>query len=131
MEPMETVDQGGTFAAMGVVVIFYLAYLALMIVSGWKIFSKAGRPGWASIVPIYNIIVFFDIIGRPLWHLLLLLIPFYNIVVLVKLIHRLSVVFGQGVGTTLLLIFLPFIGYPMLAFGSAKYTGTVPAPQPI
>lgn len=109
-----------------------LAILVLLIASLWKIFTKAGRPGWAAIVPIYNSIVLLQIVGRPVWWLVLLLIPFVNIVFAIIVMHDLSKSFGRGVGTTLLLLFLPFIGYPILGFGDAKFVapaagGTSPA----
>jgi len=124
---METYDDGGSsgmLAAMGTgVLIVYLAFLVLMIASLWKIFSKAGKPGWAAIVPIYNIIVLLEIVGKPWWWLFLLCIPFLNIIFAIIVVHRLSLSFGQGVGTTILLLLVGIIGYPMLAFGSATYVG--------
>lgn len=113
----------GAGAGLGVIMIIYLAVIVLMIASMWKIFTKAGKPGWAAIVPIYNLIVLLEIINKPLWWIILLLIPFVNFIFLIIITHNLSTVFGQGIGTTLLLIFLPFIGYPMLGFGSAQYQG--------
>ena len=113
----------GAGAGLGIVMIIYLAVLVLMVASMWKIFTKAGKPGWAAIVPIYNLIVLLEIINKPLWWIILLLIPFVNFIFLIIITHNLSTVFGQGIGTTLLLIFLPFIGYPMLGFGSAQYQG--------
>lgn len=100
-----------------------LAILVLLLASLWKIFTKAGKPGWAAIIPFYNMIVLLQIVGRPVWWFVLLLIPFVNIVFSIIVAHDTSKSFGRGVGTTLLLIFLPFIGYPMLAFGSASYVG--------
>jgi hypothetical protein len=94
-----------------------------MIASGWKIFSKAGKPGWASIVPFYNTIVLLEIVGEPWWWLLLLLIPYLNFIILILIIHKLSLSFGKGVGFTLGLILLFFIFLPILAFGDAKYLG--------
>lgn len=126
METMETVDTGGMMAAMGAAMIIYIAFLLLIVVSMWKIFTKAGKPGWASIIPIYNLIVWLDIVGKPTWWIILLLIPFVNIVIIVMITHQLSLSFGQGIGTTLLLIFLPMVGYPLLAFGNAQYIGPNP-----
>jgi hypothetical protein len=100
-----------------------LAILVVVLASMWKVFTKAGRPGWAAIIPIYNTIVLLQIVGRPVWWLVLLLIPFVNIIFAIIVMHDLSKSFGRGVGTTLLLLFLPFIGYPILGFGSAKYVG--------
>jgi len=118
----QTDTTGGLF---GLVV--YVALIVLMVASMWKLFTKAGKPGWAALIPIYNTIVLIEITGRPLWWFVLLLIPFVNIVVLVILLNDLSKSFGKGVGTTLLLLFLPFIAFPMLAFGSASYGGPAAA----
>jgi hypothetical protein len=97
-----------------VVTVFYLA-------CEWIIFSKAGKPGWAIIIPIYSTIVFLNIIGRSGWWILILLVPFVNIVFLLIFIHELSKAFGHGFGFTLGLIFLSFIFIPILAFGSSRY----------
>ena len=110
-------------AAGATFVIIYLAVLLLVIASMWKVFTKAGKPGWAAIVPIYNTIVLLEIVGKPTWWIILLLIPFVNIIVLLIVINELSKSFGRGVGTTLGLIFLGFIFWPILAFGSAQYQG--------
>ncbi len=125
METYESPPSG--MAAIGTgVIIFYLVIFLLLIVSMWKIFTKAGKPGWASIVPIYNLIVFLEIVGKPTWWIILLLIPVVNLVIAIILVHRLSLAFGHGIGMTLLLLFVGIIGYPVIAFGSSKYVG-VPA----
>lgn len=100
-----------------------LALVVLVIASEWVIFSKAGKPGWAAIIPIYNVIVLLQIVGRPVWWIVLLLIPVVNIVVLCILYNDLSKSFGHGVGYTLGLIFLSIIFFPMLAFGGSTYVG--------
>jgi len=110
--------------AMGAgITIVYLAVLVVIIASMWKIYTKAGKPVWAAIIPIYNIIVLLEIVGKPAWWIILFLIPFVNLVIAIIVIHRLSLSFGQGVGMTILLLLLGIVGYPMLAFGSAKYVG--------
>ena len=103
--------------------IFYLAVMILMIAALWKVFQKAGKPGWASIIPIYNIIVIMEIIGKPWWWLILMLIPGVNLVIAIWATNLLSLSFGQGVGFTLGLIFLPVIFYPLLGFGNFEYKG--------
>lgn len=108
---------------MGVIILIYLAIIVLMIASMWTIFSKAGKPGWASIVPIYNTIVLLEIVGKPLWWLLLMLIPIVNIVILIIVYHNLSLSFGKDGGFTVGLILLSIIFLPILAFGDAKYVG--------
>lgn len=114
---------GAAAGAALFITLIYLAVLLLVIASMWKVFTKAGKPGWAAIVPIYNTIVLLEIVGKPTWWIILLLIPFVNIIVLLIVINELSKSFGRGVGTTLGLIFLGFIFWPILAFGSAQYQG--------
>jgi hypothetical protein len=108
---------------MGVIILIYLASIVLIIASLWTIFSKAGKPGWASIVPIYNTIVLLEIVGKPWWWLLLMLIPIVNIVILIIVYHNLSLSFGKDGGFTVGLILLGIIFLPILAFGDAKYVG--------
>jgi hypothetical protein len=108
---------------MGTVLVIYLAIIVLVIASIWIIFTKAGKPGWACLIPIYNIIVLLDVVGKPWWWLLLMLIPLVNIVILIIVYHNLSLSFGKGAGFTVGIIFLGFIFLPLLAFGEAKYIG--------
>lgn len=103
--------------------LFWLAIVALCIATGWKIFTKAGKPGWAAIVPIYSTIVLLEIVGRPLWWIVLCLIPFVNIVVCVILAIDLAKSFGKDTGFGIGLAFLGVVFAPMLAFGSAEYRG--------
>jgi len=98
-----------------------LAIVVLMIASMWKIFTKAGQPGWASIVPIYNLIILLKIVNKPLWWIILFLIPIANFIVLILVINELSKSFGKGVGFTIGLLFLGVIFYPILGFGDAQY----------
>ncbi|MDC0268494.1 DUF5684 domain-containing protein, partial [Akkermansiaceae bacterium] len=109
---------------VGLFFFIYFAVIILVIASIWKIFTKAGKPGWASIIPIYNVIVLLEIIGKPVWWIVLFLIPFVNIIISIIATNEVSKSFGRGAGTTVGLIFLPFIFYPVLAFGSAQYQGT-------
>ncbi len=102
-----------------------LALSILMIASMWKLFTKAGKPGWAAIVPIYNIIVMLEIVGRPLWWIALFFIPFANVVIMIMLYIDLAKAYGKGGGFAALLILLPYIGFPVLAFGSSSYVGPV------
>jgi putative flippase GtrA len=89
----------------------------------WKIFAKAGQPGWASIIPIYNVFVLLRIVGKPAWWFFLLIIPGVNIVSLIMLTHELSKSFGKGAGFTFGLMVLSFVFYPILGFGGAPYLG--------
>jgi hypothetical protein len=89
----------------------------------WTIFSKAEKPGWAAIVPIYNLLVLLEIVGKPMWWFILMLIPIVNIVILIIVYHNLSLSFGKNAGFTVGLILLGVIFLPILAFGDAKYVG--------
>lgn len=114
---------GAMAAIAGIWSLVWLVIAVILIIAMWKIFTKAGKPGWAAIIPIYNVIVLLEIVGRPLWWLVLLLVPFVNIVVGIIITNDLSKSFGKGVGFTIGLLVLSFIFYPMLGFGSATYMG--------
>jgi hypothetical protein len=122
---------GGLAAFMGAFWIIWLAMIVVMIIAYWKIFTKAGEEGWKCIIPIYNVIILLKIVGRPWWWLLLMLIPFVDFIILIIIMNDLSKSFGHGLGFTLGLIFLNFIFYLILGFGSSKYIGpggVAPAP---
>ena len=111
-------------------VIFIVVFLLLMLVIGvvmvvslWKIFEKADKPGWACLVPIYNNMVMAEIGGKDSLFGLLPLIPYLGVIWSIWIQNRLSKSFGKDVGFTLGMIFLPLIFYPILAFGSAEYVG--------
>lgn len=104
-------------------VIIYVAILVLVLASMWAIFAKAGKPGWAALIPIYNLIVLLEIVGKPWWWLLLILIPLVNVVFAVWTYNLLSKSFGKSEGFTVGLILLSFIFLPILAFGDAQYQG--------
>ena len=103
--------------------IVMLAIALVMIIAYWKIFEKAGKPGWAILIPIYNLIVLLEIVGKPLWWIFLFLIPFVNIIFGIWVINLLSKSFGKNEGFTIGLLLLPFIFYPILGFGKAEYAG--------
>lgn len=98
------------------IILLVLALAVLMIVSVWKLFKKAGKPGWASIVPFYNTWVMVEIAKlSPLWFVLLF-IPIVDIVAIVVIYNGIAKAFGRGVGTTILMIFFPYVMFPYLAF---------------
>ena len=95
-----------------------------MIASQWKVFAKAGQPGWACLIPIYNIYVMIQIAKKPVWWLaIILLVPLVNIIFLIMLLHEISKAFGKDAGFTVGLLFLGIIFWPILAFGDAEYQG--------
>jgi hypothetical protein len=110
-------------------IIFVLAIVAFYIYTGWKLFEKAGQPGWAAIIPIYNAIVLLKMVGKPTWWVILFLIPGVNYVFIIWTYNMLSKSFGKEEGYTVGLVFLGFIFLPMLALGDAKYIGPFGDPQ--
>lgn len=109
-------------AAM-ILMLLYLALIVLMLASMWVIYAKAGKPGWAAIIPIYNIIVLLEIVGRPIWWILLWLVPCVNVVVAIVVVIDLAKSFGKDVAFAIGLLLLGIVFYPILAFGSARYIG--------
>jgi Family of unknown function (DUF5684) len=98
------------------ILIFPILIAVFIIICMWRIYEKAGQPGWASIIPIYSTIVMLQIIKKPVWWFFMFLIPIVNIVFLIMMINNLSKSFGKGTGFTLGLLFLGIIFYPILAF---------------
>lgn len=96
--------------------------LILILVSLWKIFVKAKKPGWAALVPIYNIVVMLEIAGMPTWYIFLMFIPLVNLVIGLMILVNLTKAFGKSTGFVLGMIFLPLIFYPILAFDKSEYT---------
>ena len=114
-------DSAGLFG--GLFSLLMIAFAVVVVASIWKVFTKAGKPGWAAIVPIYNIVVLLEITGKPLWWIILLFVPFVNFVIVLLVYISLAKCFGKGAGFALGLILLSFIFFPILGFGDAKYLG--------
>jgi hypothetical protein len=119
-----TLSTGAALAIVLVVWLFVLIITIFFIACLWRIFTKAGKPGWASIIPIYNYIILLEIIERPIWWIVLFFIPIANVVVQILIALELAEAYGKSTLFGVLgLMFFPIVGYPMLAFGSAKYVG--------
>ncbi len=116
-------EGGGSGLFAGAFFVIWLGIFILMAAASWKIFTKAGKPGWAALIPIYNLIVLLEITGKPLWWFILFLVPFANLVALVLLAVALAQKFGKGVGFAIGLLLLPMVFFPILAFGPARYQG--------
>lgn len=101
----------------------YLAVVVLLIAGYWRTFEKAGQPGWAAIIPFYNIYVLLKVVGRPGWWVLLYLIPVVSFVVDLIVSLDLATSFGRGSGFGVGLWLLPWIFVPILGLGSATYSG--------
>jgi hypothetical protein len=117
------VNEVDGFSGSAVLWIVWLIFIVVVIASMWKVFDKAGKPGWAAIIPIYNTIVILQIAGKPLWWFLLFLIPLVNIVIAIIVYIDFAKSFGKGTGFGLGLAFLGFIFFPILAWGDAQYQG--------
>lgn len=124
-----TAESTGAGAFLLIWLLLWLGVLVVVIAAYWRIFTKAGKPGWASIVPFYNTFVLIEIAGKPTWWFLLLLLPFVNIVVWLFLAIEIAKAFGKDevFGVVALWLFTP-VGAAILGFGDASYHGT-PAPE--
>lgn len=120
------VDSAAAAGAYGLVTLFYLALIVLVVASLWKLFVKAGKPGWAAIVPIYNYVVMLQIIGRPIWWLLIIFfVPIFGWWLGIVAIIDFAKSYGKSTGFGIFMVFLPYIALPMLAFGKSQYTGPI------
>lgn len=106
-----------------IVLLIQLAIIVAVLAGFWKVFTKAGQPGWASIIPIYNAYILLKIAGKPGWWLLLFFIPIVNIVIGFIVALEVAKAFGKGAGFGIGLALLGFIFYPVLGFGDARYQG--------
>ena len=102
-----------------------LTVVLISIAGAWKVYSKAGEPGWGVLIPLYNYIVLLEIIGSSILWVLPLFIPILNIVVIMVLFMKLAKCFGKSSFFGIGLFFLPFIFFPILGFDNSVYT----APQ--
>ena len=105
-------------------VLLMLGVVVLLFASMWKLYEMAGKPGWASIVPIYNQLTLLEIVGKPWWWLLLMLIPYVGAIWGIWTLNLFIKSFGKTEGYTVGCLLLPFIFLPMLAFGKdTKFVG--------
>ncbi len=126
---MSSADSSTIAVLLGILGTFWfiiLALVVLQIISQWKLFTKAGRPGWASIIPIYNQYVLFEIVGLKGWYVFLGFIPFVGAFIVMifnyMAYYKLAICFGKNSGFGIGMIFLPFIFGLILAFSDATYT---------
>ncbi len=121
---MESSNAGSTaaiIAGLGIFFIFFTAIMVFFIVCTWKIFKKAGKEGWECIVPIYNVIVFLDIIKRPRWWIILYFVPFASFIVAIINCMDLAKAFGKSTSFGIGLLLLSPIFFPIIAFGDSNY----------
>jgi hypothetical protein len=104
--------------------VFLLVCLAvgLIAVAGfWRVFEKAGQPGWGCLIPIYNVVLLVRIAGKPEIWVLWAFVPVVNLVVIILVALEIAKKFGQGSGFGVGMALMPVIFYPILGFGNAQY----------
>ncbi len=118
---MDATPGGGLVLGLSLYII--IAFHLFLLTATWVLFVKAGQPGWACLIPFYNIIVLLQIAGKPWWWFFLYVVPVVGFVIAILHMIALAGSFGKGVGYGLGLAFLGFIFVPLLAFGDAEYSG--------
>lgn len=121
-------DDATSAAVAAGLIVYYVIFLAVMIVclvGLWKIFVKAGKPGWAAIVPFYNTYCLCEMSFGTGWLFLLMLVPCVGQIMMIIMWIKLSQAFGKGAGFGIGILFFPFIFLPMLGFGDAQFSGPV------
>ena len=112
--------------ATGILVVYMVIVLAVAVISlvgMWKIFVKAGKPGWGAIIPFYNMYCLFEMSFGTGWLFLLCLVPCVNVVITIIMWIKLAQAFGKGAAYGIGILFLPVVSLPMLGFGDAQYIG--------
>lgn len=115
-------DEGGM-----IYLLVQLAIVVLIFAGFWKVFTKAGQPGWFAIIPIFNLYILLKIVGRPWWWLILFIIPLVGFIITAIVSMDVAKSFGKGIGFAVGLFLLSFIFYPILGFGKAEYQGPAAA----
>ena len=119
-------NAAATGATAGFLIVWDIVILALcvlILVANWRIYMKAGRPGWAAIVPFYNMYCLFDMAFGNGWLFLLTFVPCVGAVMNIVMYVKLSQAFGMSGAFAVGLIFLPYVFLPILGFGDAEYIG--------
>lgn len=128
-EAISMMDEGGGLLALIMANMFInlLIYVFFGFVIG-KLFEKAGKPLWAGFVPVYNLVVLLEIVGRPLWWIILVLIPFVNFIIAILLCIDLAKSYGKDTVWGILTVFFFFVTLPIMAFsGDIRYVGPAAA----
>ena len=109
------------FGVVGGLVSFVVC--AFLLVALWRVFTKAGQPGWKCLIPFYNTYILFKIAGCNILWFILSFIPALNAIAALVCLYNLSKAFGHGIGFMLGMIFIPYVFFPILAFGNSQYIG--------
>ncbi len=104
-------------------IVIYVVVMIVVIAGMWKAFEKAGQPGWACLVPIYNIYILTQMAGKPAWWIVLFLIPIVNLFAAIVMMIEIAKNFGKDSGFGIALALFGFVCWPILGFGDAKWQG--------
>lgn len=126
-----TTDPATVATIFAISIIIILIVFIPTIIGMWKTFEKAGKPGWNSIVPLYNLYVLtVEIAQKPIWWVFLAFVPYANMVMAFLIYVAVAKKFGKSTAFGIFgLVIFPFVGWPMLGFGSAQYQGTATPPS--
>ena len=100
--------------------VIVLACFVIIVAGLWKVFDKAGQPGWTAIIPLVNYFFFAMAAGKPAWWGILMFVPIVNIIVWFILAIALAKRFGRGTGFGIGIALLPIIFIPILGFGDDR-----------
>ena len=140
----QAVDGAGlaVFGALWLVyMLVCLAIAVVAIIGMWKVFTKAGKEGWKSLIPVYNVYTLCEITGVSPWWILIVFVG--GIVCIIPILGYLAYMaatiyfgiliakstanaFGKDTGFAVGLYFLAPIFFCILGFGKAKYEGAKP-----
>lgn len=123
---MNSGDTAINIAVLLIGLVLYVALIVFAILTMWKMYRKANKPGWAAIVPIYNYVVLLEIVGRPIWWILLTFVPIVNIYIAFVIALDLAKSFGKSTAFGVGNFFVPIVTYPILAFSKgSRYVGPI------
>lgn len=119
-------DETYAVVAGGIAMVYMVVVLAIAVISlvgMWKIFVKAGKPGWGAIIPIYNLYCLYEMSFGTGWLFLLSFVPCVNAVMMIVMWIKLGQAFGKSAAFGIGILFFPFVFLPMLGFGDAQFVG--------
>jgi len=125
-----TTTSADASVSFGVLLLYFIVIWVIVGIPIYFVYKKAGTngdPAWAAFVPIYGFYIMLKVVGRPGWWLIWIFIPFASLVVYIIVLNDLSKSFGHGAGYTLGLIFLSWIFFAILGWGSSQYQGPAAA----
>ncbi len=115
------VDIGVIWIIGAIVAVISVLVFLLILFATWRIFSKAGRPGWYALIPIFNVYVMLQIVKKPTWLTLLFFIPYVQLIPQIIISIELGKAFGKSSAFSAIFILILPLGYFIIAFDDSKY----------